>query len=104
MVPIVLPPIYDKSRHYGNLLQPVWDQAAQELRYARRAIVFGYSFPEADVRARGLFLASWRKNDHLREIVVINPDTSVVAKVARLVSNVPIRYCKDVPEFLEGNG
>ncbi len=100
MMPVIVPPILDKSRRYGELLEPLWTEAHRLLAEAERVIIFGYSFPEADVRSRVLFRSALCRETTLKEIVVINPDRSVVSRVARLVSNVPIRPCVDVPEYL----
>jgi hypothetical protein len=99
VVPVIVPPIIEKSPQFTHLLGPIWEEAEKLLRNATRVIVFGYSLPDADVRAKALLRASLGGRGSLSEVVVINPDCSVVGKLARLLSGVAIRHYAGVRDF-----
>ena len=49
LLPLIVPPIFEKTPRYRQQLWPVWDAAERQLVTAERLIVFGYSFPDADL-------------------------------------------------------
>ncbi len=77
----------------------VWRRAREEMRECKRLVVGGYSFPPSDFATRRLFLESFagRPPD---ELVVINPDTSVVRRVKDLCHfEGPVSVCGNLREY-----
>lgn len=77
----------------------VWRRAKEEMRECERLVVGGYSFPPSDFATRRLFLESFsgRPPD---ELVVINPDTSVVRRVKDLCHfQGPVSVCGGLREY-----
>ena len=99
VVPVIVPPIMEKSQQYTKVLGPIWDEAEKLLRNATRVIVFGYSLPDADPKGRSLLRASLGTSTCLTEVVVINPDPAVVGKVAHVLSGARMRQYPGVTEF-----
>lgn len=95
---IVTPTLYKDYWQYP--LSAVWQRARDELKDCRVVVVGGYSFPPADFAARKLFLEAF--SDHTPDqLIVINPDTSVVQLAKSLCHfEKPVLVCKDLKEFL----
>ena len=77
----------------------VWRQTREEMRECDRLVVGGYSFPPSHFATRRLFLESFsgRPPD---ELVVINPDTSVVRRVKDLCHfEGPVSVCGNLQEY-----
>jgi hypothetical protein len=82
MEPVIIPPFLYKS--FDEYPFPtVWESALATLSECETLIVVGYSFPPTDFRTRRLFLEAFRENA-LKRLVVINPDSTVVSLVRRL--------------------
>lgn len=84
LLPLLVPPIFEKTPRLRQALLPIWKAAEDRLTRAERLIVFGYSFPDADFFARSLFRRSFHRNASLREIHVIDPAPAAAARVAVL--------------------
>lgn len=78
----------------------VWRRAKEEMRGCERLVVGGYSFPPSDFATRRLFLESFVGGSP-DELVVINPDTSVVRRVKNLCHfERPVSVCSSLDEYL----
>ncbi len=78
----------------------VWRRAKEEMRECERLIVGGYSFPPSDFATRRLFLESF-VNGPPDELVVINPDTSIVRRVKNLCHfESSVSVCGDLREYV----
>ena len=96
LIPVVVPPIYEKSTIYEKLLSPLRKQAENALREAQRLIIFGYSFPDADYMARSLIRRAMHKNKELKDLVVINTDPHICVKAANLCNSDTLFYARSV--------
>lgn len=80
--PLVVPPIYDKSRVTAmSLLDKIWNRARTKLQNATRLIMIGYSVPDADVSAAQLIRRALAVNENLQCIECLNPDPNIVSKL-----------------------
>ncbi len=88
---VIAPQLY---KQYGEHPFPqVWAEAANTLSDCRTLIVVGYSFPPTDFRTRRLFLEAFSSHG-LSQLVVVNPDTSVVGVVRKLTGYAgPVTSC-----------
>ena len=78
----------------------VWRRAKEEMRGCERLVVGGYSFPPSDFATRRLFLESFVGGPP-NELIVINPDTSVVQRVKDLCHfEKPVSVCASLGEYL----
>ena len=76
--PLIVPPVTDKSRHYGkSMLRRLWHFAREVLSASDRVVILGYSFPPTDYEARFLLREAFGSHTgrlREREVVVVNPD------------------------------
>jgi len=106
--PIIITPTLYKEKYlrvplYSRVFSPIWEKAKEALSNCKRLIVIGYSFPATDFPTKKLFLEAFSENT-LGELIVVNPDTSVVQKVKNLCHfGKPVIVCKDLEEFLRLN-
>jgi hypothetical protein len=101
LLPLIVPPIYEKTPRYKKALSPIWAAAEDRLTRAERLIIFGYSFPEVDLAARSLFRRCFNRNDSLREIHVIDPAPIAAARVASLTDAPCTHLYRSVQVFSE---
>jgi NAD-dependent SIR2 family protein deacetylase len=73
--PLLVPPSWDKSGH-RDVLAPVWAEALQEMKAAKRICVIGYSMPKSDAFFKYLMALALAENDRLSQLIVvdINPE------------------------------
>lgn len=70
----------------------IWSQMSKALSSARRILCVGYSFPTTDVEFSSLFRLSLLSNSIPNlKIEVINPDPSIVQKLALMAPSVKVR-------------
>lgn len=99
--PMIITPTLYKKYSENNVIPSLWQQARDSLANCSRLVVGGYSFPPTDFAVRKLFLEAFESHT-LEEIIVINPDTSVVKTVKDLSHfDRPILVCKDLDEFVK---
>ncbi|MBK6658506.1 MAG: SIR2 family protein [Proteobacteria bacterium] len=99
LIPLVVPPIYEKASRYQKAIGPIWEKAEQEIAESTKLIIFGYSFPDTDFAARTLFRRCFYKNRSLQEIDVIDTDPKVAAKIAGLLDVKKFKYYRDVHKY-----
>ncbi len=100
MEPIIVPPQVNKD-FQTHPFPTVWKLALECLRECETLVVIGYSFPATDFRTKRLFLEAF--SDHsLRSLVVVNPDSSIVATVRRLTHHSGAVVCCDDLRSLYG--
>lgn len=102
LVPLVVPPILEKGTQFRQALGPVWTQAREAIQQADVLLVFGYSFPDADVAARGLLRSAFHGNRALREVSVVDIEAGVAAKIAALCDAPSVHYHRSVRALLNG--
>lgn len=97
--PEIITPVLHKNTS-SAFLTSIWSKARNELKDCRRLVIGGYSFPPADFHMRKLFLEAF-ENARLEELVIINPDTSVV-KTARILCHFdrPVKVCANLEEYM----
>jgi len=101
--PLIITPIINKEISSDSIIFKIWQKAQDEMSACKRLIVGGYSFPPTDFHTRRLFLEAF-SSQKPEEIVVINPDTSVVQLVKELCHfKKPVLVCKDLEEFITLN-
>lgn len=99
LVPLVVPPIYEKGPHYRDFLGPLWTLARQALVTADRLVVFGYSFPTADFSARALLRASFHEGARTKSVSVIDADPSVASLMTDFLDLPSCLFFRDVGAF-----
>ncbi len=96
LIPLVVPPIYEKASLYQRTLEPIWSAAFQSLVGADEIFIFGYSLPDADVSARSLLRRAIHENPELPNVIVIDTEPSVGAKVASILGLDSLEYYSSV--------
>jgi hypothetical protein len=102
LLPLIVPPIYEKSAHLRNQLESVWRAAESAFSSAQRVIVFGYSFPGADFAAMSMVRRAFMGNDELSEMFVINPDPHIAGQAGSLTQARAVHAFRDLSAFLDG--
>ena len=99
--PLIITPVLYKEQYYQHrIFIDIWKRAQDELTKCNRLIVIGYSFPPTDFNIKRLLLESFSENT-LDELIVVNPDTSVVKIIKELCHfEKPVQVCKDLKEYL----
>jgi hypothetical protein len=100
--PLIITPVLNKNLSKEPFPE-IWRRARQELAECNRLVVGGFSFAPTDFAIRRLFREAFA--DHSPgELVVINPDTSVVRLVKDLCHyQKPVLVCRDLGEFVRSN-
>jgi len=104
LLPLIVPPIFEKTPRYRKALSPVWGHAEDRLTAAEKLIVFGYSFPDGDLAARSLFRRCFHRNTSLREIYVIDPDPIAAARISSLTGAPCTHLYRSLDEFRVHHG
>lgn len=104
LLPVVVPPIYEKASRYGRVVGDVWTQADEAIRAADELIVFGYSFPDADFAARSLLRSAYHHNPNLNSVSVIDIDAQIAARVAAMLGAEVLHHYQTVPVFAQEDG
>lgn len=99
IIPLVVPPIYEKASRYQSVVGPIWSSARQVFRRADRIVVFGYSFPDADIAARALLRGSFHQNPNVSEVTVIDVSSDVASRIAQLLEADSLHHHRTVPAF-----
>ncbi|MDP9439443.1 MAG: SIR2 family protein [Actinomycetota bacterium] len=96
---LIITPVLNKDVDRKPFAQ-AWQRAKEEMRGCEHLVVGGYSFPPSDFATRRLFLESFVGGPP-DELVVINPDTSVVRRVKNLCHfERPVSVCGGLDEYL----
>jgi len=74
--PPILLPYWDKRIEEGMWLR-TWKAAADQLRRTNVLVVWGYSLPATDLKARELFRLAFRPPANLRRVIVVDPSREV---------------------------
>lgn len=94
LLPFIVPPVYEKSAHIRDVVQPAWDSARQALRTADELVIFGYSCPAADQAARNMIKNAFHHNSSVNHVHIIDPSPSTSARIGELLgAPVVSRYC-----------
>ncbi len=98
--PIIITPVLYKNFHQYSFINELWKRAVLELSQCKTLVVGGYSFPPTDFNTKRLFLEAFDEHSP-EDIIVINPDTSVVQTVKDLCHfKKPVLACKDLDEYI----
>jgi hypothetical protein len=97
--PVIIPPVYSK---FGlrRAVEPVWNQAEEELERAERIVFVGYSLPQADADARQLFARGLAGNERAGWIDVVNPGPEPFQRYVELAAAKELRRFRDVETLL----
>jgi len=102
MQPIIVPPIIGKKGMMHNAFDPLWKDAADKLKKAKRIIVFGYSCPPLDVEARILFSENIRIGI-AQELNVIDINPEIAAQFMQLCSIDKAKLYTSIQAYLGKN-
>lgn len=100
-LPFIVPPIYEKSGVLRDKLRPVWAAAREAIRRADEILIFGYSFPQADIAARNTLRAAFHENKKADSVTIIDPANLVAAGIASWVDCRSYSVYRSVRAFVE---
>ena len=101
LVPLIVPPIYEKASRYQQAIGPIWHKASLAIEMAERVVVFGYSFPDTDFASRSLFRRSFHRNRRIEELSVIDTDPNASAKIGLLGGTKVTHHYLNVQMFIK---
>lgn len=103
-LPIIIPPVENKSEIYHSKILDLWDFAREALINADEIIIYGYSCPQSDMDSRNLLYSSLEINPKKQEILIIDSDSSIKNHYQKLLPSKEIcgPYV-DISQFLESN-
>jgi hypothetical protein len=100
--PVIVTPVLQKDLS-SELFSNIWYKARDELKSCRRLVIGGYSFPPSDFHTRRLFREAFEQHS-LEELIVINPDSSVVETAKSLCHfNKRVTVCASLEEYTDSN-
>lgn len=99
LLPLVVPPIYEKGPLYRRQIGGLWTRARQALEQAEELVVFGYSFPDADYGARSLLRGAFHQNHALHAVSVIDLSPAVASRIAELLDVDAVHFYRDAVAF-----
>lgn len=102
LLPVLVPPVYEKGSQYREFVAPIWAAARARLAAADRLIIFGYSFPSADFSARSLLRGALHQSSRLTDIAVIDVNPSVASTLAEFLELRACSWFRDVPSYKSG--
>ena len=99
--PIIIPPVILKSHIFHDNLDIIWKEAEKRLKEATEIVTFGYSFPASDYESVNLFKRALKANQNDFRLSIINPDPSVVVKLANIAETEQINWHKSSFQYLK---
>ncbi len=94
-IPVIVPPVLDKSRHYAiDRLRSQWADAHMAMEQADEIIIIGFSFPLTDISCPFLFKSALKAREKVR-VIVVNSDALVRKRYDSIfgdISGVDIDY------------
>lgn len=99
--PLIVPPVFDKQRFWPEALGPTWNVFGDALKDADRLIIFGYSLPDADVKAQCVIAGALAANRHLKRLDVIDTNPIVCNRIVQKTCVHSLNYYDSIGSFLE---
>lgn len=100
-MPIIIPPVQNKSyEFYGNLFPDIWNKAEELLAKAEVIYVLGYSFPPTDIPSNKLFKRAFSKRKTVPEVVIVNPFPDEVEHKFKFEFGIPTSKLKVFPDYI----
>lgn len=98
--PVLIPPTYRKDIKLADL-RNLWKIAENAISYADEIVIVGYSFPEADLEAKWLFLRSLAKTCKKPTLLLVEPSDTIRNRISSLLKgNVSeINYCNCFEDY-----
>jgi hypothetical protein len=104
VLPLIVPPVYEKSTHIRNVLKPVWAKATEALREADTLVVFGYSCPDADQAARNMIRRAFHQNNSVDHVHIIDPNPQAAGRIGSLLQAQVVTRYSTVADFCRHYG
>lgn len=99
--PVIIPPVILKSQIFHENLDVIWNEAEKRLTDATEIVTFGYSFPASDYESVNLFKRALKANQNDFRLSIIDPDPSVVIKLANIAETEQINWHKSSFQYLK---
>ncbi len=102
--PLLIPPVINKE--YAKIIEPLWNKAEEYLREASEVIVIGYSFREADIKARNLVGNALKFNLNSFALTIVDKNSDKILKIILEISETdknkfpPIKKISSFENFL----
>jgi len=99
--PVIIPPLVNKGAFIREtVIDNVWREMRDELSSSSRIVVYGYSCPEADTESLHLLSQVFTENRHIKELDIINPDSSIIERLQIAIKSPIVHYYKDADYYI----
>jgi len=104
--PIIITPVlhkeFDESSYINaKVFSILWNKAKEKLTKCKSLIIIGYSFPSTDFYTKKLFLEAFSENKLLEEVIVVNPDITIIDKVKELCHFNNIEHFNTLEDYID---
>lgn len=100
-LPVIVPPVTQKSAILHERIRSLWTIAEDELKRASNVVIFGYSCPATDFESSNLIQRSLRINTNYESLSIIDPDPNVLIRYIALIEPRELRYYPRAKCFLQ---
>lgn len=98
--PLIVPPVFDKTKYWANILAPIWTAFGRVVSEADRLVICGYSLPDADVKAQCVIAGALATNQRLKRLDVIDPNPTVCNRFVQKTCIHALNYYDSIGSFL----
>jgi hypothetical protein len=98
--PVIIPPIINKAAIIPPSLHKLWNLAEDTISSCNELVIFGYSFPPADIESGRLFERGLNRNQNNPKLIIIDPKNDVVARALTSLKPRRLSYYQSVTEML----
>ncbi len=100
-LPVVVPPFRNKGALMPKAIKKIWRAAELAFKGVEEVTFFGYSCPNADTEAEGLFRRALADSPSLQRINIVNPDLGAVGRFAEFVPGRGVYYYPNADAWLK---
>ena len=98
---IITPVLYKDDYYAEKPFKEIWSMTKEALSECKKLVIIGYSFSPTDFSTKQLLIESLKDND-LQELIVVNPDVSVVRITKELCHfNGGVVWYSDLNDYLQ---
>ena len=99
-LPIIVPPVQNKSEIYHSNIRDLWDRAREALNDADELVIYGYSCPSSDTESENLLRITLEQNKKIQQIPIIDTNPAVINRYRQLIPSKEFHLFDDVFQFL----
>ncbi len=99
-LPIIVPPVHNKTEIYHSNILDLWDRAREALNDADELVIYGYSCPSSDTESEDLLRIALEQNKKIQQIPIIDTNPTAISRYRQLIPSKEFHLFDDVFQFL----